>query len=196
MEEFMTTDNTNPFIANLVDDFNKVQELLLPVEPTTAQNLSVHLTKILILACASFYEQQLQSAYIKYADREALKYGTKPHSFNIDKKDKSVYQKFSFGKIEDPKDLNELPDIKRMLKPLRAFGEAFGQQVYEEINGNEEKEKQLKAFQEMFAIRNLIAHHTFVEFASDGIRGKSFLDIKNMHEEALKFVDYLKEKFS
>ena len=68
--------------------------------------------------------------------------------------------------------------------------------VYTEINGDIERERQLKAFQEIFAIRNLIAHQTFVEFTSNRIRGKSFLDIKQMHEDAVKFVEYLKGKFS
>ena len=72
----------------------------------------------------------------------------------------------------------------------------FLEKVYNEINGNEEKERQLKAFQEIFAIRNLIAHQTFVEFTSNRIRGKSFSDIKQMHEDALEFVRYLKTKFS
>ena len=122
-----TNDDTIPFIDDLVEDFNKVQEIVLPEEPTTAQNLSVHLTKILMLACASYYEQQLQEAYTNYAQRES--------------------------------------------------------------------ERQLKAFQEIFAIRNLIAHQTFVEFSSNRIRGKSFSDIKQMHEDALEFVKYLKSKF-
>ena len=43
----MATNDTIPFIDDLIEDFNKVQEKLLPNEPTTAQNLSVHLTKIL-----------------------------------------------------------------------------------------------------------------------------------------------------
>ncbi len=192
----MSTNDTIPFIDNLVDDFNKVQKLILPDEPTTAQNLSVHLTKILILTCASYYEQQLQDAYIDYAQREAERYGVKPHGFNIDKKDKSVYQKFAFGRIEDSEDLSQLPEVRRMLDPLKSFGEAFKEQVYNEINGDLDKEKQLKAFQEIFAIRNLIAHQTFIEFTSNRIRGKSFLDIKQMHEDAIKFVNYLKEKFS
>ena len=190
-----TTHDTIPFIDNLVDDFNKIQELILPNEPTTAQNLSVHLTKILILTCASYYEQQLQNTYIEYAKREAERYGNKPHGFEIDKKDKSIYQKFSFGRIEDSEDLSQLPEIRRMLEPLKSFGEKFKEQVYNEINGDSDKERQLKAFQEIFAIRNLIAHQTFVEFTSNKIRGKSFLDIKQLHEEAIKFVEYLKDKF-
>lgn len=192
----MATNDTIPFIDDLVEDFNKVQEKILPDEPTTAQNLSVHLTKILILTCASHYEQQLQNAYIAYAQRESDRYGDKPHGFDNDKRDKSVYQKFTFGKIEDSEDLNQLPEIKRMLEPLKFFGEKFRDKVYDEINGDTDKERQLKAFQEIFAIRNLIAHQTFVEFTSNKIRGKSFLDIKQMHEDAIKFVDYLRAKFS
>lgn len=192
----MDTNDTISFIGDLVEDFNKVQEKILPDEPTTAQNLSVHLTKILILTCASYYEQQLQNAYISYAQRESERYGEKPHGFDNDKRDRSVYQKFSFGKIDNPEDLSQLPEIKRMLKPLKFFGEKFHDKVFEEINGDIERERQLKAFQEIFAIRNLIAHQTFVEFTSNRIRGKSFLDIKQLHEEAIKFVEYLKGKFS
>ena len=149
-----------------------------------------------ILACASYYEQQLQEAYITYAQHESDRYGDKPHGFDNDKRDRSVYQKFSFGKIEDSEDLRQLPEIRRMLEPLKFFGEKFRDKIYNEINGDTDKERQLKAFQEIFAIRNLIAHQTFVEFTSNRIRGKSFSDIKQLHEDALKFVKYLKAKFS
>lgn len=37
----MEMNETIPFIDDLVEDFNKVQEIVLPKEPTTAQNLSV-----------------------------------------------------------------------------------------------------------------------------------------------------------
>ena len=124
------------------------------------------------------------------------KYGDKPHGFDNDKRDRSVYQKFSFGKIEDSEDLRQLPEIRRMLEPLKFFGEKFRDKIYNEINGDTDKERQLKAFQEIFAIRNLIAHQTFVEFTSNRIRGKSFSDIKQLHEDALEFVKYLKAKFS
>lgn len=192
----MDANDTIPFIDDLVGDFDKVQEMIFPEEPTTAQNISVHLTKILILTCASYYEQQLQNAYTTYAQRESERYGDKPHGFDNDKRDKSVYQKFSFGRIEDSEDSSQLPEIKRMLEPLKFFGEKFRDKIYNEVNGDADKEQQLKAFQEIFAIRNLIAHQTFVEFTSNRIRGKSFSDIKQLHEAAIKFVEYLIGKFS
>lgn len=192
----MDTNDAIPFIDDLVEYFNKVQEKILPDEPTTAQNLSVHLTKILILTCTSYYEQQLQNAYIDYAQHESDRYADNPHGFDNDKRDKSVYQKFSFGRIEDSGDLSNLPEIKRMLDPLKFFGEKFRDKIYEEISANADKERQLKAFQEIFAIRNLIAHQTFVEFTSNKIRGKSFSDIIQLHKDAIKFVKYLIQKFS
>lgn len=99
--------DTNSFINDLVDDFNKVQELILPDEPTVAQSISVHLTKVLILTCASHYEQVLQNAYTSYAECQSAVYGDKPHGFDNDKRDKSVYQKFQFGRIETAEDLNQ-----------------------------------------------------------------------------------------
>ena len=187
--------DNNSFIEDLVEDFNKVQELVLPYEPSTAQSLSVHLTKILILTCASCYEQKLQEAYTDYAQKQSDIYQDRPHGFDNDKKDKSVYQKFRFGKIETPESQNQLPEIKNLLEPLGFFGERFNNKVLSEITADPEKEKQLKSFQEIFAIRNLIAHQTFVEFSSNKIRGKSFTDIKLIHDDAIKFVDYLVDKF-
>ena len=146
----MATNDTIPFIDDLVEDFNKVQEKILPDEPTTAQNLSVHLTKILILTCASYYEQELQNAYITYAQRESERYADKPHGFDNDKRDKSVYQKFSFGRIEDSEDLSQLPEIRRMIEPLKFFGEKFSVKIYEEKKGEPKKIKQLNAFKEIF----------------------------------------------
>ena len=121
----MEDNNTIPFVDDLVDDFNKIQEKILEDEPSTAQNLSVHLTKILILTCASYYEQQLTHAYVEYAKRESDRYGDKPHGFDNDQRNKSIYQKFQFGRIENPEDFNQLPEIKNMLKPLEVFGEKY-----------------------------------------------------------------------
>ncbi len=187
--------DTIPFIDDLVEDFDKIQTELLPIEPTTAQNISAHLTKILILTCASYYEQMLQKAYIEYAIQESTKYGDKPHGFDNDKRDKSVYQKFSFGKVEKADDLNQLPETKKMLEPLKFFGEKFRDKVLTEVNSDPNKEKQLKAFQEIFAIRNLIAHQTFVEFNNAAVRNKTFNDIKTLHNDAMEFVSYLISKF-
>ena len=191
MEDYIT----NPFINELVHDYKIVQEKVLEEDPSTAQNLSVHLTKIMILMCASYYEQQLTEAYVEYAKGESDRYGDKPHGFDNDQRNKSIYQKFQFGKIENPEDYNQLPEIRKMLKPLEVFGEKFRDKLISEIEGDIEKEQQLKDFQELFALRNLLAHQTYVEFSSNKIRGKSFLDIKQMHDNAMKFVKYLKEKF-
>ena len=191
----MNAKDTLAFIDDIVNDFKKIQKVLLTEEPTTAQNISVHLTKIYILSCTSYYEQKLQDAYLSYAKKESDIYAERPHPFDNAKNEKSVYQKFSFGRIEDSKDTNDLPNIKNLLEPLKYFGEQFRDKIFNEINGNSEKEKQLKDFQEMFVIRNLIAHQTFIEFNHSNIRNKSFLDIEMMHKDATKFVDYLCAQF-
>lgn len=191
----MEYNSSSPFIDGLVKDYNKIQEVLLVDDPSTAQNISIHLTKILILMCASYYEQLLTEAYVEYAKRESDSYGDRPHGFDDDQRNKSIYQKFKFGKIEGPEEYNQLPDTKNLLEPLKVFGERFRDKIYSEINGDTEKERQLKDFQELFALRNLLAHQTYVEFTSNRIRGKTFLDIKQMHENAMGFVIYLKNKF-
>jgi ribosomal protein S8E len=150
----------------------------------------------LVLASASLYEQELQNSYIIYAQKESDRYGDKPHNFDIDKKDKSVYQKFSFGRIDDPSDNSQLPELKRLLEPLKFFGEKFHDRVFNEVNADIDKEREVKAFQEIFAIRNLIAHQTYVEFNTGSIRNKTFMDIKQLHDDAVKFVNYLISHFT
>ena len=59
------------YIADVIEDYNAIQERVFPDDPSAAQNLSIHLTKILVMTCASTYEQRLQNAYIQYAQREA-----------------------------------------------------------------------------------------------------------------------------
>ncbi len=191
--------NSSSFVVDLVDDYNMIQELILPNEPTVAQNITTQLTKVLVITCASYYEQKLQNAYIAYAQRESDLYSGKPHGFDIfknDKKEKSVYQKFSFGRIDDPNDNKQLPELKNLLDPLKFFGDKFRDRIYDEVNKDVDKEKQAKAFQEIFAIRNLIAHQAYVELTSNSIRGKSFLDIKGLHDDAITFVNYLVSQFA
>lgn len=188
--------NYSQCIRDLKDDFDKVQEQILPNDPSTAQNISVHLSKMLILTCASTYEQRLQNAYISYAAREAETYGDRPNRFDYDRSDRSVYQKFNFGYIESSSDDRVLPGVKKTLEPLKFFGNSFLNKILEEIEGNSVREQQVRAFSEIFTIRNLIAHQTFVEFASNKVRGKSFQDIVNLHKDADEFVTYLEGKFS
>ncbi|MDR1754656.1 MAG: hypothetical protein LBR74_07110 [Eubacterium sp.] len=187
---------TRDFISTLVSDYQKAQEIMVVDEPSVAFNISIHLTKVLILTCTSLYEQELQNIYIAYAERESNRYGDKPHNFDIGKRDKSIYQRFSFGRLENPNDNRQLPELKSLLEPLKFFGEKFRDKIYNEVNADINKEREVKAFQEMFAIRNLIAHQTFIGFNSDGIRGKSFMDIKRLHDDAIKFVDYLISYFT
>ena len=191
----MEKQDTCSSIDELYNDYKIVQEKLMMEDPSTAQSLSIHLTKILILTCASYYEQQLVGAYIQYAKKESDYYGNRPHGFDNDQRNKSIYNKFTFGKINTPEDYSQLPEIKNMLEPLNVFGDKFRNSIIDEISGDIEKEGQVKDFQELFALRNLLAHQTYVGFARNTIRGKSFSDIKQMHDNAYKFVIYLKQKF-
>ena len=51
-----------------------------------------------------------------------------------------------------------------------------------------------QAFQEMFSMRNLIAHNSHIQFSN--IRGKSFDDIDALHEEALESLNYFVSNFT
>jgi len=182
-------------IDELIKDYDQCRVRLETDEPSVFQNVSVHLTKILILTCTSYYEEQLQQSYVNYVKALSDMYADKPHRFDLSKKEKSVYQRFNFGEINKPDSQNSLPELKRFLEPLHFFGDKFSKKIIQELVGNDEKEREVKAFQEMFVMRNFIAHQMYVGFSNGSIRGKSFEEIKRLHYEAIKFVNYFTAQF-
>ena len=189
----MDSSRSLALIDQLVEDYNQIQDKLLREEPSTTQSISRHLTKVLVLSCASYYEQELKRAYTTYAETHARIFNEQPHRFTVNDKDDSIYKWFYFGRIEDPSDQKDLPEPLNFLKPLSRFGIEFSAIVISEVLSDEAKQLSVRAFQEIFVMRNLIAHQTNLEF--DSIRGKSFNEIKSLHTEAKKFVDYLSAKF-
>ena len=190
----MSTINT-AFIENLIADYETLNEHMIEVDLGVLQKITAHLTKLLVLACASCYEQGLQDAYVSYAERKSKEYADKPHGFDNYDKDKNVYQRFSFGRMDEPDDTSELKKVKNFLKPLNFFGNKFYDKILAEIEGDTEKEREVNAFHEIFVMRNLIAHKTFVDIPGGLIRNKTFNDIKELHHKAVKFASYLAGQF-
>ncbi len=191
----MEISEMTPYINELEKDYEGINETLVLENPSLAQNLSVYLTKMLILSCASMYEQCIKNAYLDYAEEQSKLYGKRPHCFDDEKRNSSVYSKFDFGKVNTPEDVSQLPNVKKMLLPLKCFGVKFCEMIYEEIDADSQMIDQLCAFQEVFAMRNLIAHQTFIEFSNLAIRNKTFGDLIKLHNKASKFVEYLVKKF-
>lgn len=184
------------FIESLIADYETLSEHMISIDLGATQKIVSHLTKLLVLACASCYEQGFQEAYVSYAEIKSAEYVDKPHGFDNYDKDKNVYQRFSFGRIDEPDDTRQLSSVKNFLQPLKFFGNGFYEKILAEIEGDAEREREVNAFHEIFVMRNLVAHKTFVDIPGGLIRNKSFNDIKDLHYRAIGFANYLVIQFS
>ena len=190
----MSTSHALVAIEVLIEDHKLIQEQLLPIEPSTTQNASQYLTKLLILACVSHYEQTLKETFVRYSNKKSRGQRKHPHRFEYDEKAYSVYKIFSFGRTDNPNDANTLKSTHKFLEPLKFFGDKFQKHIIETVEAQQSLDVSAQAFQEMFSMRNLIAHNSYIQF--NNIRGKSFDDIVALHNEALNFVNFFVSKFT
>jgi|LSQX01.3.fsa_nt_gb hypothetical protein len=180
----MNIKNSLAAIEELVEDYNFVKSNLLAVEASVAQNLQRHLTKMLILSCASYYESKITNTIVAYAQENSRKYMESPHGFDMLER-QSFFRMFEFGR-------DKLNSIRSFLSPLSFLGTRFKEALIIEVSNNEEKERNMFAFQEMCSMRNSLAHNDLITYSDAS--SKSFEDIKALHDKAIKFLSLLEQK--
>lgn len=174
-------------IERLVLDYNLVTDKLNDEEPSVVQDIQRHLTKMLVLSCASYYEQTITEALKEYANQCSGQFADIPNGFSVIG-NRSFHQMFDFSRKE-PK----LKEANKFLKPLDYFGSIFMKSLVAEISEDIERVTHMSAFQEICTLRNFLVHNDLIN--SPVIRDKTFNDIKLLHYKALFFVELLREKF-
>lgn len=182
----MDTKNSLAAIEELVEDYDFVKSRLLLEEVSVAQNIQRHLTKMLILSCASYYENAVTNALVAYAQKHSKKYKNLPHGFDTIEK-RSFFQMFDFGR-------DKLKNAKAFFNPLSFFGIQFKETLIAEVSGNEEHEQNMLAFQEVCSMRNSLTHNDLITYSDAS--SKSFEDIKALHDKAIKFLFLFEQKLT
>jgi len=191
----MTTIDTS-FIDELIDDYNILTTEMITVNPGATSNITVHLMKLLILACASCYEKEFEKAYEIYAKAKSDRYGDSPHTFDNHKSDSYAYHRFKIWRM-DSIDSNAMHHgVKSFLEPLKFFGKKFHESIEREVLGDDIRYREADAFHEIFIMRNLLAHNAHIKIRDGIIRDKTFNEIADKHKDALEFLKYLISKFS
>lgn len=72
------------------------------------------------------------------------------------------------------------------------FGEEFRNQAQEDVKNSQNLKDAVKSFLELGELRNMVVHQNFASFATD----KTSDEIFSSFENALVFLEYLKNKFS
>ena len=172
-------------IEELVADYNFIKDNLLSTEVSVAQNIQRHLTKMFILSCASYYENTIINVLKAYSQKHSERYKQLPHGFDLMDRT-SFFKMFDFGR-------EKLKNANAFLNPM-SLGSEFKEALIAEISENEEKELNMRAFQEICSMRNSLAHNDLITYSD--VSSKSFEDIRALHNQATKFLHLIVQKFT
>ena len=172
-------------INELVEDYDFINDKLLLDEPSVAQNIQRHLTKMFVLSCGSYYEAIITNAIKQYSVKHSSKYKEQPHGFN-GIGELSFFRMFDFGR-------EKLNNVNSFLSNFISFGKEFKKSFIEELERDENKTDSAMAFQEICSMRNSLSHNDLITSLCSS--NKSFDDIKDLHNKAIVFVELFVSKF-
>lgn len=140
--------------------------------------LSDNYRKILLLSCASFYESQITELVKDFVRRNSSA-DTRIFEFINNRAISRQYHTF-FSWNEN--NINNF---------LGMFGLEFKDKIAREIKNNDDLRKYVRAFLEIGRERNKMVHENFLEYKLD----KTFQEINNLHNDAIKLIEYFKTIF-
>lgn len=165
-------------INNFIDDYKDLRVFLMEKGQFSLENnIENHLRKVMLLACASYYENEIQDMIKSFVnnnsrDERILHFVSK----------KAIARQYHTYFDWEKRNINTF---------LALFGNEFKDLVQNEIKGDEELKKQMEAFLTIRNERNKMVHNNFISYQLD----KTFEEIIKLNEQADKFIDYLKQHF-
>ncbi len=172
-------------MTTVVEEFYKRQAALKDFlskskEISFLQDVEDSFRKNFALAAASYFENEITDLLCKYADAQSNR--CEPlTSFVRNKALKRQYHTlFDWEKGTNANSFFGL------------FGEEFKARVDADLKQSIELSEAIKAFLELGRLRNHIVHQNYAIFSAE----KSSEDLYALFQSALKFLDYLKQKFS
>lgn len=167
---------TSP-IQNLIDNYQELHTFLISEEKISESiEINNHYRKILLLSCASYYESQITDII-----REFVKRHSNDEKILIFVDNKAIQRQFHTLFDWESSNINKF---------LGLFGSEFKRKVSKDITDNNLQEY-IKAFLTIGSERNKMVHDNFLEYKLD----KTFEEIVELHNKAIRFIEYLKEAF-
>lgn len=166
-------------IQSFIEDYEELKNTLTDAgEISLAVTVNEHYRKVLLLSCASFYETEIVDVIRTFV----MNNSTDNRVFEFLNK-KAIYRQYHT--YFDWKQTNNINQF------LGCFGEEFKIKISTDIKNNEELSMQVKAFLTIGAERNKMVHENFLEYKLE----KTFEEIIELHNQAEKFIQYLREIF-
>ncbi|MBE6859303.1 MAG: hypothetical protein E7498_07720 [Ruminococcus sp.] len=162
-------------IQKFVEDYKELSNFLTS-QAKISESIEVnnHYRKILLLSCASFYENQITSIIQEFVK----KHSTDDRVFDF-MNNKAIQRQYHTFFNWNEKNINSF---------LGLFGADFKQKIANEIKSNEELQSQVKAFLEIGNERNKMVHGNFLEYKLE----KTIDEIFSLHIEASKLIEYIR----
>lgn len=168
-------------INNLISEYRELYGFLNKNHQIAlAISISNHYKKILLLSCASLYEK-----YFTEKLMEIIKNKTNHESLSTLFYNKSIKQQYF--KFFDWKE--DRGNIKSFLS---LFGNEVQKQIQTEIDACSELQEGMNAFLKIGYNRNLLVHENFIVYNLE----KTFDEIENLHNKAVKFLVFLMDAIS
>ena len=173
----------HPLFDSFVQDYYEIKTLLLKQSELSFQTtVDAHFRKTFLLSCASYHETCIQDILSSFF--EQITVDQRAISFAKAKGIKRQYHTYfvwdNDGKI--PNNINSF---------LGLFGGNFKDSVCREITESEDIKFNMKSFLEMGNLRNQMTHENLLAFNLE----KTFDELIILNQNALKFLQFLQEKF-
>lgn len=165
-------------INGFIEDYHDLKGYLLKNGQISLENnVENHLKKVMLLSCASFYENQIQEIIKSFVKRNSS--DDKVSNFVLKKAISRQYHTYFNW---EGNNVNSF---------LGLFGEEFRKEVSATISQDDALKEQMKAFLQIGNERNKMVHENFLVYNLE----KTFDEIILLNEKAEKFVDFLKKEF-
>ena len=163
-------------IQSFIDEYNELYSYLLcSGQVSSATQVNNHYRKILLFSCASYYESQINEILNSFVNKNSS--DERLNNFIINKAINRQYHTYF--------DWKQSSNINGF---LGLFGSNFKNRISKEIKDSPELCEYVRAFLIIGAERNKLAHENFLEYELN----KTTEEIITLHNNASKFIDYLK----
>lgn len=155
-------------------------------QPSLASDTSKYFKKVILLSSASYFEHEIQRILIDFIE---TKTSNNIKAVNLLKK-KAIGQNyhtfFAWGEKNDPNKPGKNANVF-----FSMFGDDFKNEVQKVIKNNEDLDKSIKSFLEIGHLRNILVHSNFAAFNFDN---KTPEEIYTMHNDSIRFIDFIKSQ--
>lgn len=157
-------------------------------QPSLSSDLNKYFKKVFVLSSASYFEHRIQDVLIEFISKETNN-NTKALSFFKKKAIGMQYHTyFNWGEKDNP---NKPGNNANTFFSL--FGDEFKKKIEDEIKGDKDLEKSVKAFLEIGHLRNILVHSNFAAY---NLENKTTDEIYSLYIDGLPFIGYIKTKLN